>query len=325
MRKLKGNTLPMYVAAILNVVKKNSKNPLTFTALTDDCTLEFQVNSESIIPTLEYSIDGGDWQEWAESVSIPQGSRLQCRGINQDGINPGYEASDYNYFVGTGKYDVSGNIMTLIDYTNPPTTMVGTFLQLFGREEGDIIDVVNAKNLLLPATTLTSDCYQRMFDNCVSLISAPELPATVLADYCYLGMFYGCTSLTSAPELPAMELTDSCYFNMFCECTGLTSAPELPATELAKYCYYSMFSGCTGLTSAPELPAMELTDSCYEEMFYGCTSLISIDVSFNDWGDSSTYNWLGSVGAAGTFICPAGLEQIFDSSHIPGDWTVVTK
>ena len=138
-------------------------------------------------------------------------------------------------------------------------------------------------------------------------------------------MFSGCTGLTSAPELPATELAKYCYEGMFSGCTGLTSAPELLVTALTEGCYQSMFSDCTGLTSAPELPATELAKYCYRTMFEKCSSLISIDVSFNDWGDSSTYNWLGSVGAAGTFICPAGLEQIFDSSHIPGDWTVVTK
>ena len=152
----------------------------------------------------------------------------------------------------------------------------------------------------LPATTLSSSCYDSMFYKCSSLVTAPELPATTLADYCYQymfqdctglttapelpasdikfsfcyqSMFNGCSSLTHAPELPATTLANSCYHSMFYSCTSLTTAPELPATNLASSCYYSMFYGCKSLTTAPELPATTLTNRCYSYMFYGCTSL----------------------------------------------------
>ena len=125
----------------------------------------------------------------------------------------------------------------------------------------------------LPATTLASNCYNCMFQDCKSLTTAPELPAMTLANYCYSNMFVGCTSLTTAPELPATALTTSCYQNMFYNCTSLTTAPELPAMTLAISCYAGMFYGCTSLTTAPELPAMTLSAYCYDNMFGGCTSL----------------------------------------------------
>ena len=34
-----------------------------------------------------------------------------------------------------------------------------------------------------------------MFNGCTSLVTAPELPAITLASSCYYRMFYGCTSL----------------------------------------------------------------------------------------------------------------------------------
>ena len=127
-------------------------------------------------------------------------------------------------------------------------------------------------------TTATQYCYNSMFDNCASLIQAPDLPATTLADHCYYAMFSNCTSLTQTPELPAVTLADYCYRFMFNGCASLTQAPELPATTLADYCYDSMFQHCTSLTQAPELPATTLTQSCYIMMFRGCTGLTQTPV-----------------------------------------------
>ena len=86
-----------------------------------------------------------------------------------------------------------------------------------------------------------------MFEDNTYLLNAPELPATTLTTYCYDSMFYNCTGLTTAPELPATTLADHCYNQMFTGCTSLTTAPELPATTLADYCYVSMFNACSSL------------------------------------------------------------------------------
>ena len=128
----------------------------------------------------------------------------------------------------------------------------------------------------LPATTLAGNCYCYMFGDCDALTSAPDLPATTLAESCYYYMFYDCDALTSAPELPATTLAESCYSRMFSNCDVLTSAPSaLPATTLAKNCCYEMFCACEALTSAPELPATTLAENCYYDMFYGCKAMAS--------------------------------------------------
>ena len=66
-------------------------------------------------------------------------------------------------------------------------------------------------------------------------------------DYCFYKLFYNCSSLTTAPELPATTLAENCYNHMFGNCTSLTKAPELPATTLANECYKTMFIGCQNL------------------------------------------------------------------------------
>ena len=131
---------------------------------------------------------------------------------------------------------------------------------------------------LLPATTLADNCYQYMFYNCTSLTTVPSnlLPATTLIYKCYSNMFQGCTSLTTIPDLPATTLAVLCYEYMFCGCIRLTTLPSglLPATTLANNCYQYMFYGCTSLTTIPKLPATTLADYCYQYMFYNCTSLV---------------------------------------------------
>ena len=243
---------------------------------------------------IEYSKDNGktwtrttnvDNTEVIMTIHLLTGEKALVRGDNDAFGSREENILEFfgSCFYSDIKFNVSGNIMSLLHCENFINTNVieydYTFFNLFydswGRynnTEADCI-VVNAKNLILPATELTDYCYFNMFYDCTSLTTAPELPATTLATYCYTSMFYGCTSLTTAPELPATTLTDSCYSSMFSRCTSLMHAPALLATELAGSCYSSMFSGCETLTTAPELQAITLTYGCYFSMFQGCTSL----------------------------------------------------
>ena len=172
------------------------------------------------------------------------------------------------------EFNVYGNIMSLVNSTNFANLTTITNSEYFYNLFKDISGLLNAENLILPATTLADYCYGNMFFGCTSLTTAPSiLPANTLADNCYNYMFSGCTSLTSVPALPATTLARNCYGYMFQNCTSLTTAPELPATTLEERCYEGMFCDCTSLIVAPALPATTLADSCYSSMFNGCTNL----------------------------------------------------
>ena len=166
-------------------------------------------------------------------------------------------------------YDIGGNINSLVKTNFENDTNCYIFIGYFSGKS----KLKSAGNLILPATTLTDECYMSMFQSCESLTTAPELPATTLADYCYQEMFRYCISLTTAPALPATTLAEDCYKNMFRDCTLLTTAPALPATTLVHGCYRFMFYSCTSLPTAPALPATTLDTLCYSAMFAGCTSL----------------------------------------------------
>ena len=239
---------------------------LMLTALENGTTFAF-TNPTS------YSLDyGSTWTSLAANTNTPTlnaNTDVLFKGTLTPAVSNGIGKFSSN----DKTFNVSGNVMSLLygDNFRNQTSLSGknyAFYKLLNNSK-----VVDASNLILPATTLSNYCYFYMFANCTSLTSAPALHATTLTNYCYDNMFRGCTSLTSAPALPATTLAEACYSEMFFGCTSLTTAPTLPATTLAKSCYDSMFGGCTSLTSAPVLSATTLASNCYDSMFVNCTNL----------------------------------------------------
>ena len=190
--------------------------PLNFTAEDNNSTVRLIMNG-TLDTSYEYSTDNITWSPYTigDTVTLTNaGDKVYFRGDNS---SASFNWDCYMQFKMSGSIAASGNIMSILDKTMNSISVpeLGTY---------------------------------RLFSDCTSLTTAPELPATTLSEDCYSYMFQGCTSLTSAPELPATTLADSCYWGMFNGCTSLTTAPELPATELADYCYYDMFDGCSSLT-----------------------------------------------------------------------------
>ena len=249
--------------------------PLTLEAKEAGAVVTF---SNKASGSVTYKVNGGSAQTIASGTSgtvtlAAAGDKVQFYGDNATYATDLTNHSEIR--CSSGNCYVYGNIMSLIsssDFANATTlTAEYTFMGLF-YDNKNIINKSD-KRLSLPATSLTSQCYNQMFGGCEGLTEAPALPATTLVSNCYKYMFCDCTGLTTAPELPATSLADSCYEGMFYGCTGLTSAPALPATTLDNYCYNSMFSGCTSLTAAPVLSATTLASNCYQSMFSGCTNL----------------------------------------------------
>lgn len=249
--------------------------PLTFEAIKAGSRVTF--NAASSIPTItmQYNTyDGTGWKPYTSgtAINLPDiGNKVSFRGDNNTLASNAYYGGS-NFSGTTGECYIYGNIMSLLSSTNyaTATTLTGdyTFYALF--QNNARIYSHSSKALVLPATTLSINCYASMFEGCTQLTLAPErLPAMTLTYGCYANMFRDCGKLASAPELPATTLDYSCYYYMFNGCSSLKTAPALPATTLAPYCYSNMFNGCS-LTSAPALPAETLAERCYEEMFHGC-------------------------------------------------------
>ena len=340
------------------------------TVAREDGTISFNILSSmgtEYITSISYSKNNGEtWTTTTNkdnkeanlviTVNVNTGDTILWKGTaTQTGY---YDDDDGDYycssFSSTANFDVQGNVMSLLygDNFKGKVNLTGknyVFCMLFNENT----KVVSAEKLSLPATTLASGCYYRMFYGCTSLTTAPVLPATTLASGCYMDMFYGCTSLTTAPVLPVTTLAESCYDSMFRGCTSLTTAPVLPATTLASNCYQHMFKDCTSLTTAPSiLPAATLVDECYNNMFSGCTLLatapeLPATVLANDcYGEmfsdctklnyikamftttpSPTYTsyWVSGVATTGTFVKnSAATWNVTGTNGIPTGWTVET-
>ena len=259
------------------VQEESGSEPASFVAVETPLTLEAIESGTTVTIanplalTIEYSTDGTTWTSASDATitlgDLAAGATVQLRGDNASYSNASRATST---IIGFDKdCYVYGNVMSLVSSTGFATatalTADYTFYDLFYQNAH--LKNHAAKELVLPATTLTEHCYGGMFNGCTALTKAPALPATTLATKCYRFMFSSCTSLTVAPELPATQLAEECYATML-QNTGLTAAPVLPATTLAKGCYMSMFRACSKLTSAPELPATTLAESCYEYMFH---------------------------------------------------------
>lgn len=168
-----------------------STMPLTFEILSDG-NINWK-NSGGNAKTIQYSKNDGAWTSIraTASISVVSGDIIQFKGDNKQYSNNVY----YNWFTTTVQFNVKGNIMSLIDSTNfsALTSLSATYaLQYLFQSCTGLID---ASNLILPATTLTNYCYYSMFYECTSLTTAPVLPATTLANSCYEYMFTGCSHL----------------------------------------------------------------------------------------------------------------------------------
>ena len=226
--------------------------------------------------TLLYSLDGKTWTPIASGAKTPSANIIYFIG-STTGVRSLYASSSTLNawkFTGATNLECNGKLDRLIQYNlGDDEDILVIDKSCFGYMFNNCTSLIKAPEL--PATTLANYCYANLFSGCTSLTTAPELPATTLATGCYGYMFFGCTSLITAPELPATTLANDCYVNMFRN-TGITTAPALLATTLYDNCYGYMFNNSTSLTTAPELPATTLAINCYEAMFYGCTSLTTV-------------------------------------------------
>lgn len=142
--------------------------------------------------TIYYSLDNGaTWSATdGTSISVSAGDKVLWKGSHQ---NYGDKYSPSKFSGSTATFNIEGNIMSLIygdnfiGQTTLPSTY--TFSRIFME-----LKIVSARNLILPATTLTEGCYYMMFGG-ATLTTAPTLPAATLVENCYQFMFDYATSL----------------------------------------------------------------------------------------------------------------------------------
>lgn len=170
--------------------------------------------------SISYSVDdGANWttttiDNTAQTITTPTinaGDKVLWKGIGKQMCK--YPA--YTVFSNTIRFNVSGNIMSLLYGDNfiGQTSFASGSEQNFQGLFNNSSKVFSAENLILPATTLATNCYNGMFDHSVSLKYSPALPATTLAVGCYANMFNTCTALDNIKMLATDISANNCLYN----------------------------------------------------------------------------------------------------------------
>lgn len=292
--------------------------PFHVTALEADAEfcikfIEKYYNGSVDCPDFEYSENGKDWKTVDWSVASDDtsemirthvtemlkpkniGDSIYIRAVNNDKDSLCFDNDGYTCYtqfdINYGDMAVGGNIMSLLDPAMEKNELgYYAFFDLFY----DCYDLIEAKDLVLPATDLSGT-------------------------WCYCCMFYECTNLKSAPEvLPSMTLSEGCYDEMFCYCYELETMPSLPATQMADYCYCWMFYDCYKLSEIT-IPATQLANYCFEGMLCG-SGISSVTLAFDSWNDyvgPEMFDYSGThAPASGKFYGPASLESEA-ATHMP--------
>ena len=200
------------------------KQYFTIESLGDGNTIYLKAYDSAAAKTVSASTDNGEtWVEYTSSVddngtalgTLNTGDKLLIKGENAR-YAPSFLS--WNQFKSTGQFEVYGNIMSLVSgdsFVNADTLTenYALYALFYGCP-----NITSAENLVLPATTLTENCYNAMFQGCTSLTTAPELSALNLATSCYNGMFSRCTSLNYikclANDISALECTYNWVYNV---------------------------------------------------------------------------------------------------------------
>lgn len=206
--------------------------PLTFIAKGNSTNaVQLQKFSTPSTITLQYSKNGGEWTDYTigNIITLNKNETVAFSG-NNDHFSLHFTgiSNKYYRFNMSGSIEASGNIMSLMNFSD----------------------------------TCTSACFTYLFSGCASLITPPQLPATNLAPRCYNTMFKECSNLTAAPYLPATTLADKCYGNMFQYCSKISSIEvEFTTWSTATQSWFAEIGNTKGTFTKPaSLPEQHSSD-----------------------------------------------------------------
>lgn len=195
-------------------------------------------------------------------ISVSSGDKIRFKGNNLyynngDTSSHAYR-NNYSFFdiPKDVECNVYGNIMSLINGTDFVGTglssdNIAAFVQIFKPSNTtDGSGIVDASNLILPDGNVIG-CFRAMFAGCKKMTKAPKevyiLNVSGATHKCYY-MFENCISLTTAPTLPSFTVSNYDYQYMFTGCTSLTSCTcllDYPSFGSSGGRCYNMFRNIT--------------------------------------------------------------------------------
>ncbi len=293
----------------VSVAHDYSQDYFTIESLADNNTI--MMKKGSINANISYSVDNGNtWINLTLSTSttnlatINNGDKIIIKGVNSR-LATAY--NNYDRFDASGNFKVYGNAMSLLwgdNFESNSEFSANTTFNLCGLFYGTTT-IIDASDLILPASSCTDSCYNGMFRGCTNLTAGPQLPATQSAHDCYSSMFEGCINLEDAgvPEINLVNMSQTCCQRMFCmDRSSKITTPKM--------------------TKSPKLRCASGADNCYKEMFKGNGNLVEVTCLKTDNTDSCS-NWLSNCSSTGTFIkSPLKNNWPSSASGIPSGWTV---
>lgn len=260
--------------------------------------------------TIQFSLDNGvSWNNvtntsaGATIATLNSGEKVILKG-NVETYATAY--NKYNHFIGSKSFKVYGNVMSLINGDNFTTNSefsTSTTFNLCGLFY-DSTNLIDAYNLVLPASSCTDSCYNGMFRGCTNLSVGPSiLPATQAEHDCYSSMFEGCINLETAPEISLINMAQTCCMRMFCmNRNSMIMTPKM--------------------TKSPILSCKTTVIDCYKEMFKGNGNLAEVTCLKEDDVNACT-DWLTNCSSTGIFY-KSSLKNNWPrtTGGIPSGWTV---
>lgn len=272
---------------------------------------------------VEYSTDGGN--TWTDihnggSVTLAEGGEMKLRSSN--GFS--YKTRSYYSIDAENVYSASGNLATLVDYTNYSsltTIPESNFCNMFSNST----NLVDVDDLTFGGMNLfeIGSCYY-MFAS-TSITTPPKFQTqNAWRDEACTGMFSRCELLEKVPSVTVTYCgVRACYY-MFQNCTALTTAENMSVRSAGVESGLSyMFTNCTSLVTGANLRSItSVGNSALNYTYYNCSSLENVYApSVSSWNDEKSKSWLYGVAASGRVYKPAALEITADSdSGVPVGW-----
>lgn len=290
--------MDIVVHSDVKVIRDNAQwfRPLTVKARENNVKIGLKASAATMAKTIQYSTDGETWTDYTSSaattyipVTLGTGDVLYLKGSNGTYAN----LTDYNYFVATGKFDLSGNLMSLVDGERPES--VDTLQAYALRRLFMQAPVVDASSLVLTAKKVGTDGYNSMFLQCSDLVYTP---------------------LIVADEIGATGM-----YSMFSTCLNLVNAQDVRVKVMRDYCAQNMFNGCSSMVAGPVIWATDMGGGCMRMAFSGCSLLSSVTIHATTLGNYALEMWLRGVAASGTLTCPQSLVLESGESGLPTGWT----
>ena len=277
---------------------------LCFTAKEANSSIKLNKNGTPPEIHLQYSTDKVDWIDYTDQTITVANIDDVVYFRASDAGNEGFCVTEnknnhWSFTIPTGKFSVSGNIMTLLDNTGEKMeiTQYYAFSGLFNGCTG----LVDAGDLKLPATTIDVAAYFDLFRECRDLTTSPkELPALIAPQVAYANMFYNCTNMTSVPEtVGTREYGQSACESMYLGCDNIPTTVTLKVTKFHptafNYIFYYTNSSnkfVIDMTECTSVPSLEDISGFFT--FSRIYTIVVPDELYDSWINATNWSAIAS-------------------------------